>query len=264
MGKLLLVLATSALTGLVMVAPAGAADLRVKARPLPPPVPRCAQFGGFYIGGNIGAGFYNHSVHDRDNFQRELDDAFFGERIHAHESGFIGGVQGGYNWQWNCTMVGIETDYTWARITASAFNSNGLDALGISSQLRAIGTIRARTGVVFDNVLLYVTGGLAYANFARNVTGLDIDGGRIDVFESSGTRWGWVVGFGAEWAIWSGNWSIKAEALYHRFDSDEQTFACVANCPVNPGQPFRFAFQDSVWTTKIGLNYRFNWGLASY
>jgi opacity protein-like surface antigen len=88
-----------------------------------------------------------------------------------------------------------------ASITASAFNTNGDDALSISSQLRAIGTIRARTGVVFDNVLLYVTGGLAYANFERNVTGHDIDGERIDVFESSRTRWGWVAGFGAEWAI---------------------------------------------------------------
>jgi hypothetical protein len=47
--------------------------------------------------------------------------------------------------------------------------------------------------------------------------------------------------------------------LYARIERDEQTFACVANCPSRPGTPFRFAFEDSVWTTKIGLNYRFGY-----
>jgi outer membrane immunogenic protein len=71
------------------------------------------------------------------------------------------------------------------------------------------------------------------------------------------SKWGWTAGFGAEWAIWS-NWSIKWEMLYARFERDTQTFICIAEC--DQPFPFRVEFFDSVWTTKLGLNYRFNWG----
>ena len=36
--------------------------------------------------------------------------------------------------------------------------------------MRWFGTVRARTGIVVDNVLLYATGGLAYARFNSDLT----------------------------------------------------------------------------------------------
>ena len=46
---------------------ANAADMAVKARPPVVVAPPCAQFGGFYLGGNVGYGYYNHRHEDRGN-----------------------------------------------------------------------------------------------------------------------------------------------------------------------------------------------------
>ena len=62
------------------------------------------------------------------------------------------------------------------------------------------------------------------------------------------------AGFGTEWAI-NQNWSIKSEVLYARFEKDENSFTCTVFCA---NEPKRFEYHDSVWSTKIGLNYRFS------
>jgi opacity protein-like surface antigen len=59
--------------------------------------------------------------------------------------------------------------------------------------MRWFGTVRARTGVVLDNVLLYVTGGLVYARFNRDFTVLENGPPPVSaVFSSSRTRWDWT------------------------------------------------------------------------
>jgi hypothetical protein len=55
-----LFLATTAFVAIAV--PAGAADLRVKAPA--PVVPICANFGGAYIGANVGWGYHNYKYHD--------------------------------------------------------------------------------------------------------------------------------------------------------------------------------------------------------
>jgi outer membrane immunogenic protein len=68
--------------------------------------------------------------------------------------------------------------------------------------LRWFGTTRIRTGVVVDNLLLYVTGGLAYANIKRDALFFNDDNpGLQETFSSSKIRLGWTAGAGAEWAI---------------------------------------------------------------
>jgi outer membrane immunogenic protein len=130
----------------------------------------------------------------------------------------------------------------------------------VTSRLRGFGTIRARSGVVVDNLLLYVTGGFAFAKFDRTASGAFFAGKNgcesfcAEAFEQSRTRWGWTAGVGAEWALWS-NWSIKSEFLYARFQRDEQTVFCTVFCETP--RNFRFESNDSLWTTRIGLNYRF-------
>ena len=68
-----LFLATTAVVALA-AGSAGAADMAVKARPLPPPPPPCAQFGGGYIGANVGYGYYDYRYHDRGNLVQTIDD----------------------------------------------------------------------------------------------------------------------------------------------------------------------------------------------
>jgi outer membrane immunogenic protein len=254
-----LMLATSAVIALVVVAPAGAADLPVKAASLRPVVPLCAQFGGFYVGGQVGWAYYDHTWSDRDAWSAIDDERMLRGSVHTSENGFIGGVQGGWNWQTNCTVFGIEVDYNWAGVEAEAFESDGetgesLDTLSVSSRLRGFGTLRTRTGLVVHNVLLYVTGGLAFANFERSHTLTSIDPPTVETFEHRHTRWGWTAGFGSEWAF-APNWSLKSEVLYARFEKEEQSFTCAQFC--SEPQAFRFDHRDDVWTSRIGINYRF-------
>jgi outer membrane immunogenic protein len=254
-------LATTALVMLSVGGPAIAADMAVKARPLPPPPPACAQFGGFFLGGNVGGAYYDHQYDDRDGWATDSDTQL-PQNVRPNKSGFIGGVGGGYNWQSRCTVFGIEADYSWTNLNANKFFTDsdagaGLDTLSVSSRLRGVGTVRARTGIVVDNVLLYVTGGLAWGTFDRTHALTDNVGGVFvtETFSSRKTKWGWTLGVGTEWAAWD-NWSIKSEFLYARFESDTVAFTSVLN-----GPPARnFDYQDNVWISRIGLNYRFNYG----
>src|SRR5262245_34347830 len=75
-----------------------AADLPVKARPLPPPI---MSWTGVYIGAHVGAGW--------GTLEGEtIGGAFvFGQ---GTVNGFIGGGQVGFNWQAGPIVVGIEAD----------------------------------------------------------------------------------------------------------------------------------------------------------
>jgi outer membrane immunogenic protein len=236
-----------------------AADLPARMyKAAPPPPPACAQFGGFYVGGNVGWAYYDFDWHDRDAWAQEVDsDNDLPSSTRTNNNGFIGGVQGGFNLQTRCTVFGVEADYGWAGITASAFHTDGAapfdESLDVSSELRGFGTLRTRAGVVVDSVLIYVTGGLAFGDFRRSWTLSQNAGDTVETFHHSGTRWGWTAGFGTEWAMW-GNWSLKSEVLYARFEKDEQTFTSAF---FDEGDSKRFESHDSVWVTRIGLNYRF-------
>ena len=178
-------------------------------------------------------------------------------------SGFVAGIQGGYNWQFRCTVFGIEADYNWADLnhdfifTGPGILRPGAATLAVSSSLQSFGTLRARTGVVVDNLLLYVTSGLAFANTERSVA-LTVPGvTQLGPFSDEKSRVGWTVGFGTEWAF-APSWSFKSEVLYARFETEENTHTCRLLC--NPDRPVRFEHESSAWVTRFGINYRFGGG----
>jgi len=243
---------------------ATAADLPRKASPeLVVARPACAHFGGFYLGGNVGWGYHNSSYLDKGNLVQTIDDDL-PTSARLSSDGWNAGVQGGYNWQLNCTVFGVEADWSWTnlRATANLFDGDAgtQDALSVESQMKWFGTLRTRTGIVVDNVLLYVTGGLAYAKFNRNVTVFEDAPVTTAAFSASSTRWGFTAGAGAEWAF-APNWSLKSEFLYMRFTNDETTFTGQTINGINfgvPGRSYAFDNQDDAWITRIGVNYR--WG----
>ena len=258
-----LLLATLSI-GALTAGMANAADLPRKA---PTPVvarAACAQFGGFYVGISGGGGYYSSTWNDRDAWSSENSDDLQRSNVRADKWGAIAGGGAGYNWQRNCTVFGVEVDYSWTSLKTSAFETDGdtginQDSLTITNKIRGLGTARTRAGIVVDDLLLYVTGGLAFANFKRSATMTDLNTPQSETFASSKTRLGWTAGFGTEWAI-TGNWSLKSEVLYAHFSKDEQTFTCTVFCGAPESK--RFDHQDSVWISRVGLNYR--WGAGRY
>jgi outer membrane immunogenic protein len=176
MKKLTTAIATIALIG----TPAFAADMAVKAPPSPPPAP-VYNWTGFYVGGNIGASFgraktdFNSDpvtllFHTTPVFTLP---GFAGSAI-AEPSGFIGGGQIGYNWQYSpLIVVGLEADFQGAdekdsitltnpfNIPVAGGSVTGAVATNYEAKIDWFGTVRGRIGYVFGDgaVMSYVTGG---------------------------------------------------------------------------------------------------------
>ena len=251
-----LLAATAALA--IVASTAQAADLPSRYSPAPAynAMPMFT-WSGFYAGLNAGYGWSTGT-------SRYYDPAF-GVSGGGRKGGFIGGAQAGYNYQTGCTLFGVEADWAWSDTNASGFNSDGdgpvgavgVDTSTVSSRMRWFGTVRARSGVVVDNVLIYATGGFAYANFARSYTIFEDAPATISTFTWNNTRWGWTAGVGTEWAF-APNWSLKSEVLYMRFEKDTATATGLGAPGAGLlGAAYRLESQNDAWISRIGVNYRF-------
>jgi outer membrane immunogenic protein len=105
MKKLMLGVATAALFS----GSAIAADMAIRKAPPPPPLPMFS-WTGCYVGAHVG-GLWAR----KEWFVRQPDDEFFGQSEGAHDAdGFLGGVQGGCDFQFaGGWVVGIAGDYAW-------------------------------------------------------------------------------------------------------------------------------------------------------
>jgi outer membrane immunogenic protein len=259
---------------------ATAADLPVKAPIIPPPA--CANFGGVYVGGYISSVQFTQHVVDADGYINDTRQ-FVGDPPRA--TGFStsndnwgGGAQIGWNWQRHCSIWGIVADGTWTNLKTDVpffpnFRQPGLTQdVGATTRLDWFGTLRTKTGIIVDNTMLYVTGGLAWARFRTSAhdietqvtaTGQTFANGTINSsVDFSDTKWGWTAGFGAEYAF-TPNVSIFTEALYLSFPSrtynvvetGSTTGAFAFNCPA-PSRTCGFQTGEQVITAKVGLNFR--------
>jgi outer membrane immunogenic protein len=206
---------------------AHAADLRVAPAYGGPIVVVPYQWSGFYIGANLG-GHFGHDKVGPAPFNVTLD-----------PSGVIGGLQGGYNWQFGAVVAGVEVDTNWLSGTAnSPFSSTNAEFLL---------TARGRLGwAVWDRALFYVTGGYAFANVNFN------DGVAVNGVVANSTvtphRTGWTIGTGFEYGL-TDAWSVKAEYLY----VDLGTYTNNVPAPFSAG--FTHQYTDNI--VRAGVNYRF-------
>lgn len=123
-----------------------------------------------------------------------------------------------------------------------------------------IGTTRGRLGWAWGNVLLYATGGVAYANtsYAYAVSNIS-GGGTTDVAAlDSATQLGWTAGGGLEWGF--GAWSLKGEYLHYDLGIHTLTAACstvIGGCTGPAPTLFSTHFGETGDIVRVGLNYRF-------
>jgi len=262
---------------------AHAADLYRKAPPAP--VTPVTSWTGFYAGVNVGGGWSNTGVgygtSDPNTallFGAGVDLPANGDRIGS--SGVLGGVQIGYNYQFQRSWVaGVEADFQFASINGSGSTSYvaGLVSSSASQDIKSFGTVRARLGyLATDTLLVYATGGFAYAQLNNAVAMNVAPGGNIFLVDlangtstncggafpnscfagsSSSLTPGWTVGVGLEYALGQ-NWSLKGEYLYARF---EQTITAAAVTPTAGTLPNTYTakFGTDLNVVRVGLNYRF-------
>lgn len=155
---------------------------------------------GPYIGVNAG-----YAWGDQEQFE-ELGPSG------SHEiNGFTGGGQIGVNYQMGAFVLGAETDFQFSAIDGD-FRENNRWACGpnnkCETQVDWFGTLRGRMGYAFDNVLPYVTGGLAYGH-------VESESGNNDPsnWQVSDDQLGWTLGGGVEMAFGE-HFTGRIEYLY--------------------------------------------------
>lgn len=227
----------------ILVTEANAADLR---RPAPaykaPAVVVAESWAGLYAGAAIGYAW------QKDN----LDETLRGTGV---PSGFtpistspdgvkLGGFLG-YNWQFGAWVAGIEGDLEWADIGGSTANFIGSnDSYSPSTDWQA--SVRGRLGYAVGDMLIYATGGVAFANieYAYN----DVVPGVTQTFSS--TRTGWTVGGGIDWRF-APNWFARVE--YRYADFGDKTYS-----PTVFGDLFDEHHSTTEQAVRFGVAYK--WG----
>ena len=240
---------------LVSPAVASAADMApaYKAAPMAAQV-AVYNWTGFYIGGHIGGGWATEG-------STELAPGTVafptGTVFHGHDlSGFLGGVQGGFNWQANSPFViGVEGEYSWADLSGTASTISTVNGFVTTSTARTrdIAMATGRVGYAASNWLFYAKGGWAWEHGSSTGTGVTAAGAFFDTTNSSTDRNGWVVGVGIEWGF-TPNWSAKIE--YNHADFGSTTVAVNSS----RGTTNFVSSTDRIDIVKAGLNYRFGWG----
>ncbi|HRE20670.1 MAG TPA: porin family protein [Rhabdaerophilum sp.] len=166
-----------------------------------------SNWAGFYAGAHLGYGF--------------------GRSRTADISGFLGGIQAGYNIQSGQMVYGIEGDLGYGNVNYRAFAE--------TFRQKWIGSGRARIGYAFDRFLPFVTGGVAFSNGTMKAGGAKESNGHV----------GYVIGIGGEMML-TDRVSASLQLLHYRFAA--QTYNVLpaarnANIVTNE--------------LRVGLNYRF-------
>ena len=139
---------------------ASAADLGVRAAPPPAPVVIAPTWTGFYIGGNVGAGWAKNDTSVAGVLPVGAAVPFSIPLTSQTMSGFIGGVQGGYNYQIGTFVIGVEADGDWGSVNGTA---PCLVVVSCTSKVKSLVDVGGRAGVVVDKALVYIKGGGAWA-----------------------------------------------------------------------------------------------------
>ena len=160
----------------------------------------------------------------------------------GNKSGFAGGAQAGFNWQFGSWVLGIETDYGFMDIDQHRTNTyQSMISLPIVPppppttytveqrvQSNWIWTVRPRIGYASGPWMFYVTGGLAMTeiDLETSITDSRVPPNSASNDEEEG-KTGWTAGIGGAWAF-SPNWSVKGEWLYADFGNVD-AFATAGN-----------------------------------
>lgn len=184
------------------------------------------SWAGFHVGVQAGAGFWN-SDHQFAGGATSGDIDF--------SSGFVG-ASWGTTWQRGSLVYGFDSDLSFT----DSGGDRAVAACGIGTcftDVRYFGTSRVRVGHAMDRMLVYATGGLAYARVEA--------GNTTDAGEK--TRYGWTLGAGVEWYL-APKWSAKLEYQHLDF-GDSRTYS-------TGGSGSGVGVDLNADIVRVGLNYR--------
>jgi outer membrane immunogenic protein len=238
------------------------ASLAARAADLPPAPPMPARapvayvpaepmfsWTGFYIGGNVGAGWGRGNV---------VDSVFGANYTNGNSATFLGGGQIGGNYQFGSFVIGAEADFDWMVNNNNSGNGTTVPLLGVPTVLRVSAndrwetTLAARFGWALDHALFYGKAGGGWVG-AGNFAVTNVATGGSVALSNSNTNVGWLLGAGFEYAL-TQNWTAKVEYDYLALNNASYSVTIPSTAVVdtftNGGR--------NVQTVTVGVNYLFN------
>jgi outer membrane immunogenic protein len=256
----LIISAAVAISAIVGVGAASAADVAPRYTKAPPIAPVVVyDWSGFYVGINGGGGSSRKcwDLISVTGTARPL----FAEGCSNATGGTVGG-QVGYRWQRAAWVFGFEAQGNWADFSGSNLSNNLTFATPYTNRSRidALGMFTGQVGYAWNTFLLYVKGGAAFTRdkydaYTNGVFGLFPVGTAFD--QASETRWGGAIGIGGEYAF-SPNWSLGLEYDHLFMGTRTLTMTAVGNLGIPVGTISRGdnIHQDvDMFTARI--NYKF-------
>lgn len=251
---------------------------------------------GAYVGLNAGGVFDGQTRFDRTTgvLANNTDALTAGLRPighHIHDSGFTGGAQLGYNYQFGGLggstgaglLAGAEADiaYTDLDVTETTSNTTTFGALVVPGttpttrvnqyrgKLDYLGTVRGRLGLVYDQLLIYATGGFAYGHVKNSIVYYGPNAPTTPFFQGSesGVKTGYSYGAGFEYAVPTSSFlnrlnfihssavTLKAEYIHYDLGRDTLRFPGVNGGATIGGYTSRVKTEGDLG--RVGINYKF-------
>ncbi|MBO0903311.1 outer membrane protein [Jiella sonneratiae] len=228
MKRFALLLATAA-----FATPAMAADIIAPEPPAPAPiaiepVAQTTTWTGLSLGVQAGGVFGGDE--GEANFDPGTSATLGGGASNYDLDGnFIGGANIGYDYQFgNNVVLGATADFNYIdREKDTTYSTPGGTDISSQTKLDYLGTVRGRLGYAFDNVLVYGSGGLAYADVKTDVStpstaaGSEFAGYNFDTSTDS-SKVGYTVGGGVD-VMATQNLSFGVEYLYTNLGKNSAT-----------------------------------------
>ena len=190
--------------------------LRAPAAPSPLSGERVSAWSGLYAG--VHAGTIGGDVTDA-NLDPITNVDLSPIRGKLHRSGGLGGFQVGYGFQVGQIAFGVEADLGLTNLKGKQEANGSFNGAAAAARLDAStttwGALRGRVGYVFDNSLVYGTGGVA-SGWQKSgfMTVTQVGGAAVTgAGASANLRAGWILGGGVEHIFLPGV-SGKLEYLY--------------------------------------------------
>jgi len=238
-------LVAGVLLGLGAAGAANAADLPLKARPLP--AVSLYNWTGCYLGANVGGGWTRlDTARVLDSTAAAAPNDFGREK----DTGVIGGAQVGCDFQTGNLVFGIGGSFDFGDIKGRHAITD-FPTFSETNSLREIYTATGRIGYLWTPQFLgYLKGGAAWIKERNQV--FAPGGGLAE--SVSFYQPGITVGIGAEW-MFAPNWSVFAEYNYMWFhDDNAQAFTLPGG-----GLGDTVNFQQRIQTVLVGVNYKLHW-----
>jgi outer membrane immunogenic protein len=182
--------------------------------------------------------------------------AFSGSQVDSSTSARVKGgevgLTGGYNVQRRHLVYGLEGDATWSDADGDRTIANTPVAgtnERFTGDVNAYGTLRARVGYAWNNVLVYGTAGGAAVQSKVGRDYVNAAGTRLSD-DDTRTHIGGAYGGGVEWAV-NDKWSVKGE--YLRLDVEKQPY----NTSYADGSTATTRVDVDRDVGRVGVNYRF-------